>query len=394
MKQVILGGRPASGSAASPKHKKKQKAPKRRRRTGRQTLNYLLLLIVAAAIMLVLSMTVLFRVGEITTNGVTKYAPQALKEACGVKEGDNLLRINERVVRKRIKDKFPYVENLTLGREFPDVLVLEVTEAKILGACETESGYVVVGETGRILETGLQEMPADACLIYGMYIADPKVGHILGKGFDKEQQEEQKKEEQAFATLSELMAAISETQFENVTFLDLTDTLNTAIVYDDRVMIELGSVADLSYKLQFVSYVLQSQLPQGFEGVVDASYCTTSKSVVTSAKDVQLELELRRARLGYETKSEQAADDTSSESADDSKNSDSSKSESKDDKDQKNSSSSSSTGSSSSEPEKEEVRVGPYSADELAVLPGEDPEPEESSSSEASSSGESDEKNS
>ena len=144
MKQVVLGG--------APKRKKgRRPVPKRRRRrTGRQTLNYLLLLIVAA-IMIALSLTVLFQVKTVTAQGVTKYAPQALVTACGVQEGDNLLRINRSAVRKRLKELFPYVENVSFKCSFPDKLILQITEATILGACRTlEDGYVIVGDTGRI----------------------------------------------------------------------------------------------------------------------------------------------------------------------------------------------------------------------------------------------------
>lgn len=340
MKQIVLGG--------AAKRKSPPPAPKKRRRkrTGRQALNYLLLMLVAAAIMIALSMTVLFHVAEVTTNGLTKYAPQALIDACGVKEGDNLLRVNERAIRKKILEQFPYVEDLKLRRRLPDKLILQITEAEILGACEKDGSYVIVGASGRILETGASTAPDGAMEVYGMYMYEPEVGRVLGK-LTKEQlarlqkereaaskaasevaekalkrgeapkeeefsvlkeKSEQEKEEEAFRTLSELVAAVKETGFQNITMVDLSDSLNTAVVYDDRVLIELGSVADLSYKLQFVEYLLENKEPVGFRGVMDASYCTTSKSVVRRVGDISAELELRRARAMGESENGDGAD--------------------------------------------------------------------------------------
>lgn len=331
MKQIVLGGAPKRKTPPQPQKKR------RRRRTGRQALNYILLLIVAAAIMVTLSMTVLFHVSVITTDGLTKYVPQALIDACGVREGDNLLRINERTVRKKILDAFPYVEELKLRRVLPDKLVLQVTEAAVLGACENDGSYVIVGETGRILETGASSVPEDAMEVYGMYLFEPEVGRILGQ-FTKEQRDRLKKEKDAaskassaaaekaaksgvsaaadptdaelflngkseeemeadaFRTLSDLVAAVEATGFRNITMVDLSDSLNTAVVYDGRILIELGSVADLNYKLEFATHILENQLPVGFEGVIDASYLPTSKTASAMAGDITEKLESRRAK--------------------------------------------------------------------------------------------------
>lgn len=412
MKQIVLGGgapKKSPGGGARGKKPGARPPKRRRRRTGRQTLNYLLLLIVAAAIMVTLSVTVLFNVKTVITDGVTKYAPQAVIDASGVKEGDNLLRVSERAVRKRLLERFPYIEDVSLRRALPDKLVLQVTEAVVLGACQTDEGYVVVGATGRILETGVSQPPDDAMAIYGMSIHEPKVGRILGKGFNKEQEEQKKEEETAFSNLTYLVEAVQETSFPNITLVDFSDPLNMAVVYDGRVLIELGSVAELSYKLEFVDYVLNEQLPEGYQGTIDASYCSTSKSVVTSAGDISQELETRRLRAEAEMlesvgspenpeesgapKRDASTDpnletlpkkESSSSSGDSSASGSSSQ--------QENASSESGSGSSADDAGEEESQsssmIGPYSADDLEVKappPGaskakEDPEDAPSSS--------------
>lgn len=51
--------------------------------------------------------------------------------------------------------------------------------------------------------------------------------------------------------LKSLVDAVEETGFERITLVDFTDRLNMLLVYDNRVMIELGSQANLPYKLKF-----------------------------------------------------------------------------------------------------------------------------------------------
>lgn len=433
MKQVVLGG--------APKRKGRRPAPKRRRRrTGRQTLNYLLLLIVAA-IMIALSLTVLFQVKTVTVQGVTKYAPQALVTACGVQEGDNLLRINRKAVRKRLKELFPYVENVTFKCSFPDKLILQITEATVLGACRTlDDGYVILADTGRILETDVAQVPQETVEIYGLYMYAPKTGRILGQ-FDKEQQEQaqrekkeaqeaaqklkergeavpespleeqtpEDKEKEEFERLTLLVEVIEKTEFEKISLIDLSDNLNMAVLYDNRVMIELGSIADLHYKLQFVSRILNENLPDNFQGVVDASYCSTSKSVVTSSRNIEQEVEKRKIRAGFKSELEsemvpaggesavqegpQGADASSESSqasqGDESSSSQAGSSSSKTEESSQSSSASesqkdSSSGESSSS---SKAMVGPYQEDDLAVrpIPGMASKKEGNASSEGSS---------
>ena len=71
--------------------------------------------------------------------------------------------------------------------------------------------------------------------------------------------------------LTYLVDALESTGFPDVTQVDLTDRLNMQIVYQDRLLIQLGSEADLEYKLQFVTYALENSVEEGFEGILDAS---------------------------------------------------------------------------------------------------------------------------
>ena len=110
------------------------------------------------------------------------------------------------------------IENVSFKCSFPDKLILQITEATILGACRTlEDGYVIVGDTGRILETDVSQAPEEVMEIYGLYMYSPKVGRILGQ-FDKEQQEqmqqEKKEAQEAAQKLKERGEPVPENPFD------------------------------------------------------------------------------------------------------------------------------------------------------------------------------------
>ncbi len=269
----------------------------RRRRTGRQTLNHLLILIVAAAIFAVLSLTVFFKIEEIGVEGSTRYAAEEVIQASGVKPGDNLFRISAKTVTKRLLEaNLSYVDMVKLKRVFPAKLVIEIIEATPLGAVDTAAGYVVIGQTGKVLELGAQTLPEGTTIVTGMYLYDPQVGRKLGEGYDpKEEAEAAEQESEGFTMLSNLVEAVEHTDFQGITMVDFTNRLNMIVVYEDRILVELGSHGDLEYKLSFVKRVIEEELDPSFQGILDASLAATSHEVWRSGhQDISEELDKRR----------------------------------------------------------------------------------------------------
>jgi hypothetical protein len=198
---------------------------------------------------------------------------------------DNLFRINQSAVQKVLMEKFPYIEGVRLKRSFPPKLTLEITQAKPLGAVNTGAGYVVIGYSGKILETGVRALPADVTVVNGMYLSLAEVGHRLGdvvskgdltysrkfiemevwrrekatkaqcEARDKEKsgargrRKAKKRTLKCWPTLLRRWKKPVSERSRSSTFRQL----NMRIVYDGRILIELGSEADLPYKLKFVS---------------------------------------------------------------------------------------------------------------------------------------------
>lgn len=300
---------------------------RRRRRTGRQTLHYLLILLVAMAVLTILSFTVFFKIEKLEVVGNTKYADEQLIAQSGIRIGDNLFRVSQRAVKKALMEKFPYLEDVKIKRSFPPKLTIQITQAKPLGAVNTESGYVMIGCSGKVLETGVHTLPENITVVNGMYLSLPEVGHRLGQVVEKgdlnyspeivlEIEEQRKKEkestktkktekaeqekdwrarsakteEEYFKMFTYLVDAVEETGFGKITLVDFSDRLNIRIIYDDRILVELGSEADLPYKLKFVQRLIADRLPADYECRLDASTASSSGQVWELACDIDEEL--------------------------------------------------------------------------------------------------------
>ena len=109
-------------------------------------------------------------------------------------------------------------------------------------------------------------------------------------------QEAAEAEEDGFKMLTYLVDAVEETGFENITLIDFSDPLNMMIVYDGRIMVELGSEAHLALKLQAVEKVALENLADDFEGTLDVTMVgsSTPAEIWSRPGDIQSEIDARR----------------------------------------------------------------------------------------------------
>ena len=64
----------------------------------------------------------------------------------------------------------------------------------------------------------------------------------------------------------ELMNNIRNTELDKIVEIDMTSRSAIKLLYDSRIVIELGSSADLDYKLGYFKAVIEDKLSEGFKG--------------------------------------------------------------------------------------------------------------------------------
>jgi hypothetical protein len=71
--------------------------------------------------------------------------------------------------------------------------------------------------------------------------------------------------------MKKIIGTMQELDMKNYVFLDLSDTLEITMIYDNRVKINLGNELELAYKLQFTDSVITEKLSKVGYQLVDAS---------------------------------------------------------------------------------------------------------------------------
>lgn len=247
-------------SAADPRVRGSRPAPRKRKKHKRNlTLYYILFAVLFLSTAIALSLTVFFKIEEITVTGTEHYPQEQLVRATGVTIGDNLFRIDKEAIIQGLLE-FPYIEQATVRRDYPPSLYISVVEAVPAAAVRDGDHYTLLSAKGRILETGVSELPEGAPVVTGL-----SVEHLSTGQFIPEEQGEN------LTMLAYLIEAIQKTGFTGITLIDLSDRLNLVAVFENRIVIEFGSEGNLEYKLRFASEVIHNKLEENFEGVVDLS---------------------------------------------------------------------------------------------------------------------------
>lgn len=265
-------------------------------RQGRYTLYYVLIGILAVIALAVLSNTVLFNIGVFVVNGETPYSDEEIINACGIEKGENLLRINTGRGVKNILDKLVYIESAELHRGFPNRLTISVKQAVPTVAFAYGGKYYVISQNKKLLE--ISDTPSDCTTVKGvtMLVKPPdseKEGDVTtadkssgsfsqiaqSEGITLENEAKElipgvflgeEKEKRIYLALY-IVNCLNKYEYDKKCEINLSDTLNITVKYDDRIEIKLGTSAALEEKIYNAGRIIA-------EDVADNEKCTINIS--------------------------------------------------------------------------------------------------------------------
>lgn len=260
------------------------------RRKSKKTLHYILIVLFVLAAGAALSLTVFFKVEAVTVLGSSHYPPDDIAASSGIVKEENLLRIDKQAVAEQILAKYPYIEAVQVHRKLSRVVEIQVTQCEPAGAIAQDGEYLLITREGKVLERGVFIIPDNVPLIKGVQAGGLQPGEYLGswekeprapdetpeqakasEERDAKKQAEATAQQEALVTLGYLTQAMDQTGFHAITNVDFTDKLNLKIVYEARIILELGTEADLPYKLTFVKELLDTKIGPHEQGVLYAA---------------------------------------------------------------------------------------------------------------------------
>ena len=240
--------RPGQGTAAR----------KRERQKKMQMRLYIIVIILAVAVIFViLVFNVFFNIQNVDVEGSTNYTAEEIFKASGITVGDNMLREDIAKCSENITSTLIYIESAEVKKLYPSTIKITVEASVPFANVQTSSGYYLISRGGKILET-LTNPKSGIMTITG---SEADITLLPGERFASIDETKNK-------DIYALLDAFSDDELEYVTYIDITDPANVSFEYDSRIVVELGVVSDLDYKLNFITQILHDQMGTGVFGTL------------------------------------------------------------------------------------------------------------------------------
>ena len=289
-------------SARREKRKKRKvtRATLRRRRILRRLTAFAMLLCVIGA-GIYLTMTMLFRISSIqvqTPDGkqvteIAGYSADSILQRMGVQLEENIFSFEPGEKAAVLEQNFPLLGSIKVIRDYPNTVVVQVTEAVPAYAVQNGSKWLVISDKWKILSEESTQ-PEGLCTLYGGKLQDTAPGQgfwfvedadaASASGSETAESESAVSTETArMEALRTLVGKLEEYGLsQDVTRLEVADTEQLAFLYQDRISVLLGTLNDLDYKLDRARYVLTNADGKGCgptdTGRLDFSHTSASST--------------------------------------------------------------------------------------------------------------------
>lgn len=238
---------------------RKKKRLKRKRAIIKALLS-LALLFVVCLVGFVLAITVFFKVDTIKAKGSAAYPQKIIVENCGVQVGDSLLLTSEAEVSKTLISALPFVGAVTIERELPSTLVINIKDTKTAAAISNKGQFILINDEGKVLNSKADILVEGVPVVSGVEIESAKDGEIISF-----------KSKENGDILIGVLKAVTRAGIDGLTEIDVSDASQIFMRYDNRIKILVGSSVNLETKILRAAAAIEreNEINQYETGVLD-----------------------------------------------------------------------------------------------------------------------------
>lgn len=241
-----------------------------------------LLTVVAVVIAIVFGTSIFFKVDTFVVSGANKYTPWQIREASGIREGDNLLTFGVPAACGKIKTALPYVEDVRIGIELPDTVHIEIVERNVVYAIGAEDGsHWLITSTGSVVEQTSASSVAGYTQVLGVTLTDPVQGEQARAAQKPKETQPDGETVPAVSGVDpaqKLSAALSILQYleangviGEAASVDVGDVGNLQLWYGQQYQVLLGDISRMDYKIECMKLAID-QMDSYQSGVLDVSF--------------------------------------------------------------------------------------------------------------------------
>lgn len=220
----------------------------------------------------------LFRVRGFKVTGEIPYTKEEVITASDIKMNQSIFTVDEVHSKDCIEATLPYTDNVKVSKKMPSTVMINADTARAIFAVEMSRGvFAVTNGELKILETS-GTIPEGSIVIQGRpYFPTYEIGKELS--FNEGVGEDPTKN-----VLIEISNALSENELDKIDIVDITGLDRIYLIYDGRIVINIGSSETISKKLSLAKKTIdeENKLSPSQYGELDV---TMSGKAIFAPKD-------------------------------------------------------------------------------------------------------------
>lgn len=221
---------------------------RRRRQKKIKFALYSVLLVCFIGLAVGLSLTVFFNIDKIETSGSSLYSDTDIIAASGINLGDNLFLTDTGAAAEKITGNLPYAGEARIKRKFPVTLIIEVADTREYAAFDSEQGYVLIDEKGKVLSDCATVLREGVAYISGIYPVKARLCETVV--FE---------DSQTLENITRILGAVKNAGLDKISGINLSDAASITLMHDGRILLKAGGTANFEKKMLRASEALKTE---------------------------------------------------------------------------------------------------------------------------------------
>jgi cell division protein FtsQ len=219
-----------------------------------------------ALVLLMLLFAPIFNISSIKVSGSSRYTPEKIEEASGIKLGDNGFRqlklMPESIFELRLLDaeekikRLPYIKNAAVSIVIPNGVSIKVTEREPVAYIRYLDNYLTVDSEGFVFEAYNKRPEGEFKEIRGIEFAK----YSLGRQLEDSDIEQIKSAIEILDAIKKSDSSTTLKLFEVLDWIDMVDKNNVQLSLDNRIVVRFNPEDKLQYTIDFTREIFFKKL--------------------------------------------------------------------------------------------------------------------------------------
>ena len=204
-------------------------------------------------IVIIMVMSLFFRVRTIEVVNASEYSDEEIIRASGIERGANLFFVDRFSAASLVFSDLPYMDAISIQRELPSKIIIQAEGSAPVAYIAQEDEYWLLDRRGKVLgAVNLLEAEGYPEIRGISALSDAPGEVMMTEGTDSER----------LSYMASLLSALqAEDMLPAIAWMDFKNADDPSLRYEDRLTVYLGAAEDMSYKAALMKDVLSKLAP-------------------------------------------------------------------------------------------------------------------------------------